>query len=216
MTKEKIVYCLVAVLIAGCALACTVKFLTTSHLQGAYITEPTRYTDLNVQNDLVVDGVTTLTGNTSITGAATVGTGLIVTAGDTNVLNFVQGGAVTGFTVSSTGVASVNTLSASNICDQSYIPVTVGNTTTAVLNFPTAAALYADCLTANGDTKSIYIYNTETVSSTSFLAGTSSTIHYASTTAGISDSTLYPARGIWVTFVRTALATMQILFTQMK
>lgn len=38
---------------------------------GAYITDPTRFTDVNITNDLVVDGLSTFTSGTTLTGTTT-------------------------------------------------------------------------------------------------------------------------------------------------
>jgi hypothetical protein len=157
----------------------------------------------------------TFTGAMLFSGAITASSGLNVSAGDTFANNFVQGGAATAVTVSTTAQTDVpNTLSAAQICDQSYLPITPGNTTTPHVKFPTAAALYADCLTTNGDTKSVYFYNTSGVTSTLFIVNTSGTLMFASTTDLGTDATLMAGDGAMVTFVRTALATMQILINQ--
>lgn len=156
----------------------------------------------------------TITAASAFTGLLTASGG-ITASGDSHLNSLTQGGAVTAVTVSTTAQTDVpNTLLAAQICDQSYLPITPGNTTTPRLLFPTAAALYADCLTTNGDTKSVYFYNTSGVTSTLFIVNTSGTLMFASTTNLGTNATLMAGDGAMVTFVRTALATMQILINQ--
>jgi len=106
-------------------------------------------------------------------------------AGLIKIQGLVETGATTTFTASSTAMSvNSNRFTAASFCDQKAIPVVLGNTTTAVLYMPTPASLIADCLTADGICRSLNIYNTETVSTTSFAEdNASSTIKFTSTTA---------------------------------
>lgn len=106
-------------------------------------------------------------------------------AGLIKIQGLVETGATTTFTASSTAMSvDSNRFTAASFCDQKLIPVVLGNTTTAVLYMPTPASLIAACLPSDGICRSANIYNTETVSTTSFAEdNASSTIKFTSTTA---------------------------------
>lgn len=143
------------------------------------------------------------------TGLITGSLGITITGADSRLSNVVQTGSVTGFTVSSTATSiETNRLTAANVCNQTWIPITVGNTTTASIYTPTVASLFADCLTTNGDSKEVTLYNTETVSTTVLAdSETSSTLYFSSTTTlGASDTAI-------VKFIRDSAATLRILVT---
>lgn len=123
--------------------------------------------------NLAVPGSTTLTGSITSSGAGTLATGLTVTAGDTNVDNFVQGGDVTSITTSS----ATYTLTAANICDSSVIKFTPSGAITTV-TLPATSTLFADCLTANGDYKDLSYASVST--STVLAAGTGGTMTISS------------------------------------
>lgn len=167
---------------------------------GAYSTVPTQLTDLEVTNKLGVDtefvagGTTEMTGVLTATAQARFNTGLI------------SGGAATGFTVSTTATTiTPNTISAASICDQNYIPITIGNTTTPTINAPTAAALYADCLTTNGDVKDVVIYNSSAATATLFAANTSGTLYYdVSATVAAADIAI-------LRFIRESATVLRII-----
>lgn len=101
---------------------------------------------------------------------------LTATTSDVRVKNPVQTGAVTNLASS-----SVATLTAAQVCDSSVIQKgdwTGNASSTAILNLPTAANLYADCLTTNGDTYTFTFRNTAVAaaSTTAIIANTSTTL----------------------------------------
>jgi hypothetical protein len=119
---------------------------------GAYTTAPTKLTDLNITNDLVVDGATTFTGASNSAGAASF-TGSLRAAG------FVQTGALATFTATSTATAA-------NVCDSRHWVVTPASTTPTI-TMPGTSTLFADCLTTDGDVLEISV---ETVTTSTILA----------------------------------------------
>jgi len=145
---------------------------STGHLTGC----PTTVGDFYAEGAMEVNGI--VYADASITAA----TGLTVTAGDTNLDNLVYGGATTTWTVSTT-IATGNFFTAAQICDQAYIPIALGNTTTAALTLPNTTTLFADCLGTDGDMKEVVLRNTETASSSIILIGGGGTLHNASTSA---------------------------------
>lgn len=77
--------------------------------------------------------------------------------------------------------SSVDTLTAAQVCDSSVIAKNSWDgiaSSTAITNLPTAASLFADCLTTNGDTYSVIFRNLHTTagSSTLVVAGASTTL----------------------------------------
>lgn len=147
-----------------------------------------------------------LTASGLLTGSA----GITISAGDSVLYNLIGAGAVTGFTASTTS-ATANRLSAANICAQTYVPITLGNTTTMTLYTPTVASLFSNCLTSNGSYKDVVLKNIETVSTTFIYdSETSSTIHYSSSsTLGAGDTML-------IRFLRTAANNLEILVTNQE
>ena len=101
---------------------------------GAYIDEGqvTTFTDVNITNDLVVDG-------------------------ECRANALIAGGSVT--TLGTTSVDNLQ-LTAANICDNSVIQADSG--TASTLYIASTTELFADCLTTNGDTKSFFLRNTAT------------------------------------------------------
>lgn len=138
-------------------------------------------------------------------------TGNVVTAGtltattsDVRVKNPVQTGTITNIASS-----SAITLTAAQVCDSSVItqpdwtPIT---SSTATMTLPTAAALYADCLTTNGDTYSFTIRNLHATagSSTAVIANTSTTL--VGPTAN--DDIINGANEAVITLIRYSAAEM--------
>jgi len=125
----------------------------------------------------------------------TIGTGLTVTAGDTNVDNFVKGGDVAAATVTST-------LTAANLCDSNLITVTPV-TTTPTITLPATTTLFADCLTANYDDKVIVLESVNT--SSIFAAGTGGTLDVSS------SATLTADKSAILTIIRDSATTYRAI-----
>ena len=119
--------------------------------------------------DLTGDVTGNITGNVTgnLTGAV-VGT-TITASGETNLDSLIQGGDVTAITTSS----AAYTLTAANICDSSILNISpLGAELTVTL--PSTTTLFADCLAADGDTRSFWFYNgsATAASTTQIVAGT--------------------------------------------
>ncbi len=133
----------------------------------------TNYDALDTTDGYSVDGTAIVdsSGNLTITGTRTASV-----AGDVRLKVPVQTGTVT--TIAS---SSVDTLTAAQVCDSSVIAKNSWNgiaSSTAITNLPSAASVYADCLTTNGDRFSILFRNLHTTaaSSTAIVAGASTTL----------------------------------------
>ena len=117
-----------------------------------------------------VDGTTVIDGDGNVDASITSDTGTfsstLTVTGETNVVNFVQGGGSY-----STSSASHVVLTAAQMCDNSYIKVTP---TSGAINVTTAATstLIADCIPAVGDRVSFYFENGATgATTTTIVAG---------------------------------------------
>ena len=133
----------------------------------------TNYDALDVTDGISVDSTNVFdgSGNLSLTGSRTA-----TVAGDVRLKVPVQTGTVT--TIAS---SSVDTLTAAQVCDSSVIAKNSWDgiaSTTAITNLPSAANMYADCLTTNGDTIKVVFRNLHTTagSSTAITAGASTTL----------------------------------------
>lgn len=133
----------------------------------------TNYDALDVTDGISVDSTNVFdgSGNLSLTGSRTASV-----AGDVRLKVPVQTGTVT--TIAS---SSVDTLTAAQVCDSSVIAKNSWNgvaSSTAITNLPSAADMFADCLTTNGDSIQITFRNLHTTagSSTAITAGVSSTL----------------------------------------
>lgn len=121
-----------------------------------------------------VDGTTVIDGSGNYDGAitgtsATLSSTLAVT-GETNVDTLIFGGGV--FSTSSSVAA---TLSAAEVCD--YSVIRADPTASFTLTFPATSTLYADCLSAVGDTKIMLIENATTgTANVTIAAGTGGTL----------------------------------------
>ena len=122
-------------------------------------------------NQLVVDK------NGNLTESATsIFSGNFIASSDVRLKVPVQTGTVT--TIAS---SSVDTLTAAQVCDSSVIAKNSWNgiaSSTAITNLPSAANIYSDCLTTDGDTLQIVFRNLHTTagSSTAITAGASTTL----------------------------------------
>lgn len=166
----------------------------------------TNYDAIDVSDGYSVDGTSIIdgSGNFSIAGTLT------ASAGDVRLINPVRTGSV--YNMASSSVA---TLTAAQVCDNSLI--THGDwagiaSSTAQINLPTAANMYADCLTTNGDELKLYYSNTNLTagSLTAILANTSTTLvgidANADTIAGSNEAVLR--------FVRASNAEMKVFIDE--
>src|SRR3990167_9019015 len=102
-----------------------------------------------------VGGNLAVTGTSALTGASTL-TGALTVEGDTNLDNFVNGGASL-----ATSTNGAGTFTAAQVCDNNII-VATPEWQPVTLTFPTAALLIADCLPTIGDEKKLWMYNATT------------------------------------------------------
>lgn len=133
----------------------------------------TNYDALDVTDGISVDSTNVFdgSGNLTLTGSRTASV-----AGDVRLKVPVQIGTIT--TIAS---SSVDTLTAAQVCDSSVIAKNSWEgiaSSTAITNLPSAASLYADCLTTNGDTIKLVFRNLHTTaaSTTAITAGASTTL----------------------------------------
>lgn len=122
-----------------------------------------KFTDVEVTNEVQVRTLT-LTGSSTVAGNLTV-------SGETNVVNFVQGGTVESFSTSSASYA----LNSSDVCDNSFLSI---NATSPVTTWtlPASSTLFSDCLTVDGDFKDLSILNGSSATSSIIAAGTGGTL----------------------------------------
>jgi len=89
------------------------------------------------------------------------------------------------------GLVPTHTLTADQLCDNSMLKITVGNTTTPTWTLPTSALLLADCLPNVGDYKDITIFNSSAATSSIIAAGSGGTLYFSSSsTIGASDTAI--------------------------
>jgi hypothetical protein len=117
-----------------------VGLLTRDKGVGAYIDagQVSNFTDVNVTNDLVVDGLL-YASELSVSGDVATG-------------NLVQGGAVT-----AVAAATTTSLTAAQICGSSQLNVTP--TVASALSLPVATSTIATCMPKAGDTKEVLLQN---------------------------------------------------------
>lgn len=102
--------------------------------------------------------------------------------------------------------AATTTITAAQACDNGVVnwnptALTVGSTT-----LPTAASMYSDCLTTNGDEVTMLFRNLSSATTTIMVAGASSTLVYPEAT-GI-DSTVNVSGWSWIRFMRLSATEM--------
>lgn len=121
--------------------------------------------DWEAADDLIAGDDATIGDDATVAGLVTIGETLTVT-GETNVVNFVQGGATT--TISSTST-TMTALTAAQVCDNSVITLRpyriggVGGTSTSIA-FASTTLIVADCLPGYGDHRSFILENSATSS----------------------------------------------------
>jgi len=135
-------------------------------------------------------------------------TGGITATGDIRIKSPVFTGSVA--TISGTSTAAIT---AAQVCDSNYATVTPSITAANTLTTPTAATLFADCLTTNGDEAGLIVLNT-TASTTVVTAGASSTIYYDGATGG--SATLAASSTAVLKFIRTSATAVFVIMSQYK
>lgn len=145
----------------------------------------------------VVDGSgnITLSGATTVSGAGTFSGGSTLT-GDIRIASPVLTGASSTITA-----AATSSVTAAQACDNGIVnfSTTAGTGSTTL---PTAASMYADCLTTTGDEVTILFRNLNSASTTILIAGTSSTMVFPEAT-GV-DSEVNASGWSWITFMRVS------------
>ncbi len=101
-----------------------------------------------------VDGTTIINGDGVITGSSQTLSGTLTVSGETNLDTLIQGGDVT-----AVATDTDYTLTAAQVCDSSVITVELSSAAGKNITLPATTTLEADCLTANGDTKTILFRN---------------------------------------------------------
>jgi len=124
--------------------------------------------------------------------------GALTVGGDARV-SLVSTGSVTAFTTSTS-------VTAAQLCDSSVFTVT-SLPASSTLTLPTTSTLFADCLTTNGDSISVSIWNLGTVSTTVMAAGTGGTLAVSSSTI------IYAADGAVLDVFRDSATTYKALLT---
>ena len=111
----------------------------------------------NVQEDfsegISVDGTERIDGDGNGSFANLAASGTLTITGETNTDTLITGGDVTSLT------AGVTSSTAATFCNSSYIKEDP-NGGSITFNLPTTASMYADCLTAAGDRKTLFFENT--------------------------------------------------------
>jgi len=140
------------------------------------------------------------------------GSGNMTLTGETNMDTLVQGGDIL-------AISSTNTsITAAQVCNSSVINWTVPGavTTVATTTFPGAAAMNADCLTANGDTKTFLFRNvSEAASTTQFVVASTTSDTLLMPEATGADTVVEGQASAIVTFLRTAATTVVITVTEL-
>lgn len=107
--------------------------------------------------------------------------GVTTLTGDLLAYKLIEGGNVG--TITQSGAISTST--ASQLCDDSLINLTITNATgTNTTYLPTAATLTADCLTVNGQHKEVVLRNTGSATSTTLVANTGTVLNKSGDTGG--------------------------------
>jgi hypothetical protein len=148
----------------------------------------------------------------AVSGISTSSLTTLTVSGDTRLKSPVKTGSVCAL-AQPTG-ATTTVISATNACDCGLGVATTSITAASTLNLPTAEAMYADCLTTNGDSVRLFVKNA-TASTTVVTAGSaSSTIAYDGSTGG--SATLAASSWAELRFVRAADNAMVVVMDQYK
>ena len=156
---------------------------------------------------ITVDGTTRIGG----TGAATFTSGAFSTTlavtGESNLDTLIQGGDVT-----TIGTSASVTLTAAQVCNSAIISITP--TTTINVTLPATTTLFADCLTANGDTKSLLFENAATgaATTTTIVAGTGNELleHDGG------DVVIPGNEWAMITFIRYSATAVEVIVTSLR
>jgi len=149
------------------------------------------------QNQLTIDK----SGNATSSGTMTI-------TGDIRLKSPILTGASSTLTA-----AATTTITAAQACDNGIVnfnpqALTVGSTT-----LPSAATVYADCLTTTGDEVTFLFRNLSSATTTQFVAGASTTMVYLEAT-GI-DSTVNTSGWAWVRLMRMSNTEMYASIEEM-
>lgn len=167
----------------------------------------TNYDQLDTTDGYSVDGTSIVNGSGVFTGAITSANAVTLT-GDTRIQTLVG----TGSQVALAGTTS-SVITAAAVCDAGYATTTPSITEASTLTTPTAALLFADCLTTDGDSSDLIVLNT-TASTTVVTAGASSTIAFDGSTGG--SVTLAANSWAFLKFVRTSATAYVTIMSQYK
>ena len=155
-------------------------------------------------------GTLSLSSSDSVTNAGTLTqSGAATFSDDTTLKSPVFSG--TYATIPQTTGATSSVITAANVCDSVMATTTPSITGASTLTTPSAATLFSDCLTTNGDMEYLYVLNT-TASTTVVTAGTSSTIAYDGSTGG--SVTLAASSWAFLRFLRTSATAVVVIMDQ--
>lgn len=116
----------------------------------SFIASASGFTDVNITNDLDVDGDAEVNGTLQVDSSFTL-------SGELQASTIISGGSVLSTSTAATGVTDV--LTAAQICDNSVILYTPNATGGVALTLPATSTLFADCLNTDGDSKSVLLKN---------------------------------------------------------
>ena len=168
----------------------------------------TNYDALDVTDGYYVDGTQVIDGSGNFIGAVSSANSLTVT-GDVRLKSPVESGASSTLSGTTTTV-----ITAAQACDNSFVAFSPSITEASTLNLPTTQALFADCLTTNGDSVRLYGQN-KTASTTVVTVGNASTtLVYQGSTGG--SATLAASSWIELTFIRVTDVLMVAIMDQFK
>ena len=159
------------------------------------------------RGNLSASGTLTVAGATDLQAAITA-TGITMT-GDTRVAGFAKTG------LTALGTAATTSITAANVCDNATLSRNP-QVATASTTLPTATALAADCMTANGDVVEFTLINISTTAASSSVfkaADASTTIRLVSTVAATTTQTVAGLGAATVRIVRTAADTNTVLIS---
>ena len=162
----------------------------------SFISAGTNFTDVNITNDLLVDGDAEVTGTLTVTGESQFNTVIL-------------GGSV----LASSTTATVGTLTAAQICDNSVIEFTPNATGGLALTLPSTSTLFADCLSTDGDSKSLILKNATSTAETDIIltAGTGNVLVGSPTTTAATSDTTEEDSYVRMVFTRLGNAVGEVL-----
>ncbi len=134
-------------------------FLIVGGNQSGILGGDTNFDSVDTTDGYKVDGTTVIDGNGNVDASITSDTGTfsstLTVSGETNLDTLIFGGDITTLTA---GIPT-STVTAAQMCNSSVI-VWAPDVANASGTLPAAADITADCLTANGDSKTMFWRNT--------------------------------------------------------